>query len=215
MIPDNFLLFMVLTTFVSLAPGPNVVFIMSQAALRGHRAGIMAGFGIQIANLVYFTLTALGLGVLMQTSEIAFLVVKWAGAGCLALIGVAAVARSFKGEPPLIEQGQPSPVIAVGRGAFFDGLMIGFGNPKTIIWFMVFLPQFINAQGNVLTQTLALGTVGAIIDLAIQWMYTHIGGRLSRFLGNPTIRKWFERGVGLVFIVLALVVVFTFKQGAH
>jgi homoserine/homoserine lactone efflux protein len=214
MIPDNFLLFMVLTTLVSLAPGPNVMFIMSQAALRGHRAGIMAGFGIQIANLVYFTLTALGLGVLMQTSQIAFLVVKWAGAGCLALIGIAAVARSFKGEP-LVDQGQPSPVIAVGRGAFLDGLMIGFGNPKTVFWFMVFLPQFINSQGNVLTQTLALGLVGALIDIGVQWLYTHLGGRLSGFLGNHTIRKWFERGVGAVFIILALIVVFTFRQGGH
>jgi homoserine/homoserine lactone efflux protein len=212
--PDNLLLFIGLTTLVSFAPGPNVMFIMSQAALRGHRAGIMAGFGIQVANLVYFTLTAMGLGVVMQTSELAFLIVKWAGAGCLALIGAAAVARSFKGEPPIIETGQPAPVMAVGRGAFLDGLMIGFGNPKTIIWFMVFLPQFINPQGNVLTQTLALGGIGALIDLAIQWLYTHIGGRLSRFLGNPTIRRWFERGVGAVFIVLALVVVFTFKQGA-
>ncbi len=213
--PDNLLLFIGLTTLVSFAPGPNVMFIMSQAALRGHRAGVMAGFGIQIANLVYFTLTAMGLGVLMQTSELAFLVVKWAGAGCLALIGAAAVARSFKGEAPIIEAGQPAPVMAVGRGAFIDGLMIGFGNPKTIIWFMVFLPQFINPQGNVLTQTLALGGLGALIDLAIQWLYTRLGGRLSRFLGNHTIRKWFERGVGAVFIVLALVVVFTFKQGAH
>lgn len=214
MIPDNFLLFMVLTTFVSSAPGPNVMFIMSQAALRGHRAGIMAGFGIQVANLVYFTLTALGLGVLMQTSELAFFIVKWAGAGCLAVIGIATVLRSFKPEPA-VDPSQPAPVIPVGRGAFLDGLVIGFGNPKTIFWFMVFLPQFINPQGHVLGQTLVLGTVGAIIDLGMQWVYTHLGGRLSKFLGNHTIRKWFERGVGVVFIILAIVVVFTFKQGGH
>ena len=106
-------------------------------------------------------------------------------------------------------------MIPVGRGAFFDGLMIGFGNPKTVFWFMVFLPQFINAQGHVLSQTLLLGTVGALIDLAVQWLYTHLGGRLSRFLGDPNIRKWFERGVGVVFLSLALLVVFTFRQGAH
>lgn len=214
MIPDNFLLFMVLTTFVSMAPGPNVMFIMSQAALRGHRAGMMAGFGIQVANLVYFALTALGLGVLMQTSELAFFIVKWAGAGCLAVIGLAAVVRSFKPEQ-LLDPSQPSPVIAAGRGAFRDGLMIGFGNPKTIFWFMVFLPQFINPQGNVPLQTLMLGSVGAAIDLGMQWVFTHLGGRLSPFLGNHDIRKWFERGVGAVFIILAIIVVFTFQQGSH
>ncbi len=65
--PDNLLLFIGMTTLVSLAPGPNVMFIMSQAALRGHRAGIMAGFGIQVANVVYFALTAHGLAGLIAT----------------------------------------------------------------------------------------------------------------------------------------------------
>lgn len=212
MIPDNLLLFMVSTTFVSLAPGPNVMFIMSQAALRGHRAGLMAGAGIQVANLVYFALTALGIGVLLQTSELAFFIVKWAGVSFLALFGVMAIIRSFQ-DAPLIEPGsQPAPVMAVGRGAFLDGLMIGFGNPKTIFWYLTFLPQFIDAKGDVLGQTVVLGSVGAVIDLAVQWLYTHLGGRLSRFLNRPTVRKWFERGVGGVFIALGLLVVFTFKQ---
>lgn len=211
MIPDNILLFMVLTTLVSMAPGPNVMFIMSQAALRGHRAGMMAGFGIQVANVFYFALTALGIGVLMSTSELAFFIVKWAGAGYLGLLGVMAILRSFNGKP-ILEPGQPSPVMAVGRGAFFDGLMIGLGNPKTIFWFLTFLPQFINSKTDVLGQTVVLGVIGTIIDLAVQWLYTHIGGALSRFLAKDHVRRWFERGVGIVFLALALIVAFTYKQ---
>jgi threonine/homoserine/homoserine lactone efflux protein len=211
MIPENFALFLVLTTLVSLAPSPNVMFIMSTAALRGHRAGIMAGFGIQIANLFYFALTALGIGVLLQTSPVAFWVVKWAGATFLAVFGLMAMVRSFQ-DTPLIEAGEPAPVMAVGRGAFFDGLLIGLGNPKTIFWFLTFLPQFIDLKGDVLGQTFLLGGVGAVIDLGGQWLYTHIGGRLSRFLAKPQIRRWFERGVGLVFLGLALLVVLTFSQ---
>ena len=90
--------------------------------------------------------------------------------------------------------------------------MLGFGNPKTIIWFITLLPQFIDATGNVLSQTLVIGVVGAIIDMVVQWMYTHLGGSLSRFLAQPVIRKWFERGVGIVFIVLALLVTFGLRQ---
>lgn len=211
MLPDNFLLFIGTTTLVSLAPGPNVMFIMSQAALRGHRAGMMAGFGIQVANVIYFTLTAVGLGVLVATSELAFFILKWAGAGYLALIGILSLIRSFR-QHVQPDTNHPAPVIAVGRGAFFDGLMLGFGNPKTIIWFLTFLPQFINTQGQVLQQTLAIGVVGTAIDLAVQWMYTYIGGSLSRFLGQPNIRKWFERGVGIIFVGLALLVAFAYKQ---
>ena len=209
--PDNLLLFIGMTTLVSLAPGPNVMFIMSQAALRGHRAGIMAGLGIQVANVVYFALTLLGLGVLINTSELAFFVLKWLGAGYLALIGILALMRSFRPHP-VVDPAQPAPVIAVHRGAFFDGLVIGLGNPKTVFWFLTFLPQFINSNQSLLNQMLVLGIVGTVIDLAIQWMYTHIGGALSRFLGKPHVRKWFERGVGVVFIVLALLVAFGMKQ---
>ncbi|HPI48102.1 MAG TPA: LysE family translocator [Hyphomonadaceae bacterium] len=211
--PDNLLLFIGMTTLVSLAPGPNVMFIMSQAALRGHRAGIMAGFGIQVANVVYFALTALGLAGLIATSPLAFFVLKWVGAGYLALIGALALIRSFKAHIPP-DASQPTPVIAVGRGAFFDGLMLGFGNPKTIIWFITLLPQFIDANSDVLSQTLVIGVVGTAIDMTVQWMYTHLGGSLSRFLGKPHIRKWFERGVGVVFIVLALLVAFGLRQHA-
>ena len=211
--PDNLLLFIGMTTLVSLAPGPNVMFIMSQAALRGHRAGLMAGFGIQVANVLYFALTALGLAGLIATSPLAFFILKWLGAGYLALIGMLALIRSFKPHAPL-DADQPAPVIAVGRGAFFDGLMLGLGNPKTIIWFITLLPQFIDANQHVLSQTLVIGVVGTIIDMAIQLMYTHIGGSMSRFLAKPHIRKWFERGVGIVFIALALLVAFGLRQHA-
>lgn len=211
MIPDNILLFIVLTTLVSMAPGPNVMFIMSQAALRGRRAGMMAGFGIQVANVFYFALTALGIGVLMSTSELAFFIVKWVGAGYLALLGVMAILRSFQRKLPP-DPAQPSPVIRAGRGAFFDGLMIGLGNPKTIFWFLTFLPQFISPQQSLANQMLTLGIIGTVIDLAIQWMYTHVGRAMSRFLAQPQIRRWFERGVGVVFIAIALMVAFGMQQ---
>lgn len=212
MLPDNFLLFIGMTTLVSMAPGPNVMFIMSQAALRGHRAGMMAGFGIQVANVIYFALTSVGLGVLIATSALAFFILKYAGAAYLAFLGVMAIVRSFQTHPPPLDAGQPAPVIPVGRGAFFDGLMIGFGNPKTVIWFTILLPQFINASRDVTSQTIAIGVVGTIVDVGVQLMYTYIGGTLQRFLGKPHIRSWFERGVGIVFLGLALLVVIAYKQ---
>ena len=103
-------------------------------------------------------------------------------------------------------------MIAVHRGAFFDGLVIGFGNPKTVFWFLTFLPQFISPSQSLLNQMVALGVIGTAIDLAIQWMYTHVGGAMSRFLAKPEIRRWFERGVGVVFIALALLVAFGMRQ---
>ncbi|MDP3736793.1 MAG: LysE family translocator [Hyphomonadaceae bacterium] len=204
MFPDNFIAFIGITTLVSLAPGANTMFVMSQAALRGRRAGIMAGLGIETANVIYFLLVAFGLATVVATSELIFDMLKWGGALYLAVIGVLAFGRSFR-------VGQPAPVAEVpavrsSHGAFLDGLMIAMGNPKTIIWFLTLLPQFINKERDVFAQTMTIAVVGTIIDVAVQWLYVYAGGALSRFMAQPNIRAWFERGMGAIFMGLALVV---------
>jgi threonine/homoserine/homoserine lactone efflux protein len=104
--------------------------------------------------------------------------------------------------PPVTE----IPTVRSSHGAFLDGLMIGLGNPKTIIWFLTLLPQFINKERNVFAQTMTIAAVGTVIDLVVQWLYVYAGGAMSRFLARPAIRAWFERGIGVVFMGLALVV---------
>ncbi len=204
MFPDNFIAFIGITTLVSLAPGANTMFVMSQAALRGRRAGIMAGLGIEVSNVFYFLLIAFGLAGLIAASEFVFDILKWAGALYLAIIGVLAFARSFQKAPP--SPVTEVPAVRSSHGAFLDGLMIGMGNPKTIIWFLTLLPQFINKAGDVFAQTMVIAVVGTIIDVGVQWLYVYAGGALSRFLGQPDIRAWFERGMGVIFMGLALVV---------
>ena len=210
MFPDNFVAFMGITTLVSLAPGANTMFVMSQSALRGHRAGIAAGLGIEVSNVVYFLLIAFGLATVVATSEGVFDFLKWIGALYLAILGVLAFGRSFQKQPapPVTEV----PVVKASHGAFIDGLMIGLGNPKTIIWFLTLLPQFINKDRDVFAQTITIAVVGTIIDIAVQWLYVYAGGALSRFLGKPDIRAWFERGMGIIFMGLALVVALSHRN---
>src|SRR5262245_9470479 len=165
MFPDNFIAFIGITTLVSLAPGANTMFIMSQSALRGHRAGIAAGLGIEVSNVLYFLLIAFGLSGLVAASEMVFDVLKWGGALFLAVLGVFSFARSFQPHvPPPVTA---TPAVRSSRGAFFDGLFIGIGNPKTIIWFLTLLPQFINTERDVFAQTMTIAVVGTIIDLAV------------------------------------------------
>jgi homoserine/homoserine lactone efflux protein len=204
MFPDNFIAFIGITTLVSLAPGANTMFIMSQAALRGHRAGIAAGLGIEVSNVFYFLLIAFGLSGLVAASELTFDILKWIGAVYLATLGVLSFARSFrKDEPSPVTE---IPTVRSSHGAFIDGLMIGLSNPKTIIWFLTLLPQFINKERDVFAQTITIAAVGTAIDLAMQWLYVYAGGAMSRFLARPAIRAWFVRGIGVVFMGLALVV---------
>ena len=180
-----------LTALVSMAPGPNALFIMSQAALRGPVAGIKAGLGIELANVGYFALTAFGLATMLATSIMAFEVLKWVGAAYLAAIGLYTFVRSFRRHPsPDQEQ---APTVRSSHGAFLDGLVIGLGNPKTVIYFVALLPQFISAERSLFTQVFALSIVGTIIDLTMQWLYANLGGVLSRVMNRPGIRRWFLR----------------------
>lgn len=210
MFPDNFVAFIGITTLVSLAPGANTMFVMSQAALRGHRAGIAAGLGIEVSNVVYFLLIAFGLATVVATSEMVFYVLKWMGALYLAVLGVMAFGRSFQKAPPSPVTEVPS--VRASHGAFLDGLMIGMGNPKTIIWFLTLLPQFINKDRDVFAQTMTIAVVGTVIDIGVQWIYVYAGGALSRFLAKPSIRAWFERGMGIIFMGLALVVALSHRN---
>ena len=210
MFPDNFVAFMGITTLVSLAPGANTMFVMSQSALRGHRAGIAAGLGIEVSNVVYFLLIAFGLATVVAASEGVFDFLKWMGALYLAILGVLAFGRSFQKQLP--SPVTEVPVVKASHGAFIDGLMIGLGNPKTIIWFLTLLPQFINKDRDVFAQTITIAVVGTIIDVGVQWIYVYAGGALSRFLGKPDIRAWFERGMGIIFMGLALVVALSHRN---
>lgn len=205
MFPDNFVAFIGITTLVSLAPGANTMFIMSQAALRGRPAGIAAGLGIETANVIYFLLIAFGLATVVATSEFVFDLLKWSGAIYLAILGLVGFIKSFRRDllsPPVAE----IPAVQSSHGGYIDGLVIGIGNPKTIIWFLTLLPQFINKDRDVFAQTLTIAVVGTVIDLGVQWLYVHAGGAMSRVLSRPSVRAWFERGVSCVFIGLALVV---------
>jgi homoserine/homoserine lactone efflux protein len=198
MLPDNLAAFLLVTTLSSFVPGPSVIFVMSQAAWRGPRAGMMAGAGIQTSNTVYFALSGLGLASVIAASGAAFMAIKWIGAAYLLWLGVMAIRHSFRRDM--------APAMATGAASargYRDGFLVGFGNPKTILYFVALLPQFIDPSRPILTQTLVLGVIACAIDFSADVAYAFAGGALSRTLNRPSIRRWFERGIGGVFIALS------------
>jgi threonine/homoserine/homoserine lactone efflux protein len=208
-IPEHFAAFLLLTALVSLMPGPNTMFVMSQSALRGHKAAILAGLGIETANVFYFWLTALGLSALVAANAMVFNILKYCGAAYLLAIGVWTFVRSFDKthEPPPAATPSVKPS-RVGSTAFGSGLLIALGNPKTIIYFIALLPQFIDASRHVLGQTLIVSVSGTLIDVTAQTIYAFAGGALATTLQKPRIRRWFERGLGSVFVGLSALAAF-------
>lgn len=199
MFPDRFTAFLLLTTLVSFVPGPSVIFVTSQAAWRGARAGIAAGFGIQSANALYFVLSGLGLASLIAASGAAFVTIKLIGAGYLAWLGITAFVQSFKKSAGP----QAAPVARMGGNAYRDGILVALGNPKSILYFVALLPQFLDPAKPLWPQIILMGLAACSIDFLADIAYAFLGGALSRMLNRPRIKRWYERGIGSMFMGLS------------
>lgn len=182
------------------APGPANFFILAQGGAHGRRRALAAAGGIELASAIRVLLTAAGLSTLLASSAIAFSVIRWAGVAYLASLGL----RAFRAAPPQQANKKvagSSPCV----GATRKGVMVGLGNPKTVIFFLSFLPQFIHAdRASHVEQILVLGAVwwviGAIWDLALAWASGSIGSWLRT---RPRVQAAQQRAEGLIYLALA------------
>jgi threonine/homoserine/homoserine lactone efflux protein len=184
---------------VCLTPGPAVVFVTSQSAWRGRRAGLAAALGIETSNLAFWMLTLLGLAAVATASHTVFLALKWAGAAYLAWLGVQAIRGSFKAEP---EVAAPPP--AAGA-AWRDGFVVGMSNPKALMFFVALAPQFIDPSRAAAPQIAVMAATGMLVDFSINSGYALAAGTLRRALSGTGVKRWFDRAVGGLFLSLAAV----------
>ena len=195
----TFLASLGLVLAIAVAPGPNVLFVMTQSAWRGPKAGLFAAIGIESANSLYVLFSAVGLAGLIAASGAAFEIIKWAGAAYLAWLGFQALRSSFStADAPMLSTGEAS------AKAFRDGVVVALGNPKTILFFLALFPQFIDPARPVWAQALVLGFIGIAIDFVVQIAYIVAGGLLSKALSRKPVKRWFERGIGGTFMGLAV-----------
>jgi threonine/homoserine/homoserine lactone efflux protein len=166
---------------------------------RGRRAALMTSLGICSGLLVHATASALGLSVILATSAEAFTIVKLAGAAYLAYLGLRSLRDSFGVDD--------APVTVVrGRAAtpFFQGLLNNVLNPKVAVFYLTFLPQFIDPTGNVLAQSLLFALAHAAMGIAWLTAYAYVLARLSAFFARRGVRAWLERVTGAVLVALGL-----------
>lgn len=195
--PARLAAFIAVTALTSLAPGPQMVFVMTQAAWRGPRGGLSALLGAQLGAICWFVLAGLGLGGLAHASPLAFRVLAIGGAAYLAWLGVSAI-RAAAHAPGTAPEGRRS------RHAFRDGIVVSLGNPKALVYIVALLPPFVRADLQVAPQLVLLGGVAIGIDLLVGSAYILAGNRIARMLAQPVMHRRFERAVGTVFIVLAI-----------
>ena len=181
------LLLFALTEFlVALTPGPAVFLVVSQGMKDGFRPSIRGILGIETANVIYFALSALGLGAILTASAVLFEVIKYFGAAYLVFIGIKMLASKgeMSGASRCVEPStRPTEL-------FWRGFVTQLSNPKAIVYFTALLPQFVATSGHVFEQFLILGIVSIAVEgpvlLAYGWAAER-GGRLipDRFSSLP------------------------------
>ena len=145
---------------MGLIPGPGVMSIVEYAVSSGRRVALASVAGMAIGNATAMTLSLAGVGVLLAASALAFPIIKWMGALYLIGLGIATIARS--GAAPDDVNSGPPPLDA--RTAFLGNVAVGIFHPKTIVFFVAFVPQFISPDGNYVGQAaLLVATFSAVV----------------------------------------------------
>lgn len=201
MIPPHstLLLFSAAALALLVVPGPSVLYIVGQALRGGPRRGAVATLGIHAGSLVHVAAAVVGLSALLASSAQAFAVVRLIGAGYLVVLGLRML---FSASAETLEPAAP----AAFRRVFWRGALVNSLNPKTALFFMAFLPQFVDTRrGHVPEQVAVLGPVfillGLVSDSTWAMLAGTLGGRLRR---GGRILRWQPRISGCIFIGLGL-----------
>ena len=200
--PERLLAFALVTATTSIVPGPSMMFVMGQAIWRGARSGWAALLGMQIGYIVWWVAAALGLGTLAKTYPLAFRLLAIAGVVYLAWLGLKAILHSCHPE----ETETADPARKPSAHAFRDGIAVAIGNPKSLVYMVAIIPPFVDPGEPVGWQIVTLALIALVADLLIGWLYIGAGKRLARAMERAATRRWIDRGIGIVFILIAVVI---------
>lgn len=183
-----------------LIPGPAVLLVLGRAAAGGRRVGIATGLGIACGDLLHTAMTTVGLSAVLMTSALAFSAVKYAGAAYLIYLGVRALVEKT-GDLRLA----PARLVSAPL-AFRQAVLAELLNPKTALFFLAFLPQFVRpGDGLVTLQLFTLGLVFAAMSAAYATLVAIAAAPLGRWLGrHHGIGRWQGRIVGAIFLGLGI-----------
>ena len=198
--PEALVTFIVASTLLTLAPGPDNIFVLTQSAFYGRMSGIVITLGLCTGLIIHTSAVALGIAAVLLVSLTAFTVLKLVGAGYLLYLAW----NAFRAKVRKIDSHKeniPEPATLYRRG-----VILNLSNPKVAIFFLAFLPQFADpAAGNMAGQLFLLGMIFLVIALVIFILIACLAGFISAWLKNSEkTQVLLNRIAGLVFITLAL-----------
>ena len=208
--PEVFAAFAVASLALLIVPGPSVLYIVTRSIDQGRSAGLVSVLGIHTGSVVHVAAAALGVSAILASSAVAFGVVKYVGAAYLIWLGIRTIRERHEERPSGAVRDR-----SLGR-VYAQGVVVNVLNPKTALFFLAFLPQFVDvSRGAVTAQIVILGLTFILLGFVSDGSYALVAARVSRRLSTRrrsepgTLRRWLP---GLTLIGLGIVSAVTGKR---
>lgn len=206
----NFLMFALASLMLNITPGNDMLYVASRSTGQGIKAGIISSFGIMVGCMVHILAAVVGISAVIARSATAFDIIKYVGAAYLVYLGLRSLLSRKKSSFQLSEQ----PKQLSYRGIFLQGVVTNVLNPKVALFFLAFLPQFIdlkmeNPQWVILILGLWFDFSGTVVNILVSIAF----GKMGNWLGkSPRFIKIQERLTGVLLIALGIKVALSSKK---
>jgi threonine/homoserine/homoserine lactone efflux protein len=197
----RFFLFLTAALLLAIAPGPGMLYVLARSLAGGKREGVLSAFGTFLGGMVHVLAAALGISIILAKSAAAFALVKYVGAAYLCFLGVKMILDARKDTGADGTTLQP---LRPARNPLWQGVATEVLNPKTALFFLSFIPQFINrSSGHVFLQFVALGTISVMMNTTADLLVIALAGPLGeKIRSSATFRRRQRTVTGAIMIGL-------------
>jgi len=204
----KFFLFLTAALLLAVAPGPGMLYVLARSLAGGKREGVLSAVGTFVGGMVHVLAAALGISIVLARSALAFATVKYLGAAYLCFLGIRMILDARK-EPAVVEEPMASaePVSRIGkapRNPLWQGIATEVLNPKTALFFLSFIPQFVNREsGHIFLQFVLLGTLSVFLNTTADLIVIVLAGPLGNLMHSSAVFRRRQRTVtGAIMIGL-------------
>ena len=187
----RFFLFLTAALLLAIAPGPGMLYVLARSLAGGKREGVLSAFGTFLGGMVHVFAAALGISIILAKSAAAFAVVKYVGAAYLCFLGVRMILDARKNGAE-VDASMVKPV----RNPLWQGVTTEVLNPKTALFFLSFIPQFVvRGNGHVFLQFIALGTISVVLNTSADLIVIALSGPLGEKIRSSAVLRRRQRTV--------------------
>jgi threonine/homoserine/homoserine lactone efflux protein len=196
------MLFFTAAVLLAVSPGPGMLYVLARTLAGGKREGVLSALGTFLGGMAHVLAAALGVSIILARSAAAFATVKYAGAAYLCFLGARMIMDARK-EGRATKESEPQ-VSTSGKNPLWQGIATEVLNPKTALFFLSFIPQFVNRQaGHVFFQFVALGTFSVALNTSADLIVILLAGPLGRLISSsPAFRRRQRPITGTIMIGL-------------